>query len=118
MSGAFIGMGVLHFAVPKPFIATMPRVIPKRWWRPLVLISGACEILGGVGALLPATRPWAGAGLLLLLVAVFPANIQMLLNARRRGEKAVAIAALWIRLPLQAALLWWVWAATLAAPAA
>ena len=117
IAGGFLFMGVLHFAVPKPFIAIMPRFIPQSWWKPLVLVSGVFEALGGAGILLPITRPWAGIGLLALLVAVFPANVQMLLTARRKNAPALQQAILWIRLPLQPAAMWWVWWATLGAGA-
>jgi len=47
----------------------------------------------------------------LLLLAVWPANWQMLAAARDAGASGVARALLWARLPLQAALIWWVWRA-------
>ncbi len=117
LASVFLLMGTLHFVRPKPFDAIMPKFIPREYRRPLTLISGFFELLGGVGVLLPFSRAWAGVGLLLLLIAVFPANVQMLLTARETKAPAAAQAALWIRLPMQGLLAWWVWQATLTATA-
>lgn len=51
----------------------MPPFLPEKL--ALVYISGVCEILGGLGLLIPRTRKAAGWGLIALLLAVFPANI-------------------------------------------
>jgi uncharacterized membrane protein len=48
-------------------------------------------------------------GLIIVLVAVFPANVEMLRSAQSRGASPLFIAACWLRLPLQAVLIWWVW---------
>jgi uncharacterized membrane protein len=76
--------------------------------REAVLLSGLFEIAGGVGLLVPRTRRAAALGLVLLLVAVFPANVQMLLNARAAHASTGAQALLWARLPLQLAIIAWV----------
>jgi uncharacterized membrane protein len=67
-----------------------------------------------VAVLVPTLRRLAGVALMVFLVAVLPANIQMLLNAQASGASTGALAALWVRLPVQGLLLWWVWRATLA----
>jgi len=91
--------------------AIVPPGLPSP--RALVAISGVCEILGGVGVLLPATRAAAGWGLIALLLAIFPANIYMASDAARFHRVAPAWA-LWARLPLQFILVWWVYHATIA----
>lgn len=101
----FAGAGVLHFVRPAPYLSIMPPYLPAHLL--LVYVSGAAEILGGLGLLLPATRRLAGWGLLLLLAAVFPANIYML-QTHGAGLN-VPLWALWLRLPLQAVLMAWVW---------
>ena len=107
LAAAFVGAGVLHFVKPRVFEAIVPPSLPAP--RALVLISGAAEVLGGVGLLVPAVRPWAGWGLVALLVAVFPANLYM---ARESGRfRKIPRWALLARLPLQAVLIAWVvWA--------
>jgi uncharacterized membrane protein len=74
-----------------------------------VYASGVFEIAGGAGLLVPATRTAAAIGLILLLVAVLPANVEMLRLAQQRGASAAFVAACWLRLPLQPLLMWWVW---------
>jgi len=103
----FVIAGVLHFLMPRLYLAIMPSYLP----RPLLLVylSGLFEALGGLGLLLPATRTAAAVGLILLLLAVFPANVEMLRLAQARGASPAFQAALWLRLPLQLLLIWWVW---------
>lgn len=74
----------------------------------LVQISGICEVLGGIGVLVPNTRRFAGAGLIALLVAVFPANVQMALHPELYADIGT-VQAFYIRLPLQLVLIAWVW---------
>lgn len=90
----------------------MPPYIPSPYHLPLVYVSGACEIAGGLGMLVRPVRRLAGLGLVALLVAVFPANVQMLATAMHAGASAGALAALWLRLPLQVALIVWVYRAS------
>ncbi len=71
-----------------------------------MLLSGAAEVAGGLGLLLPATRRWAAWGLLALLVAVFPANVYMVGLAT---ELHIPAWVLWARLPLQVPLIGWAW---------
>jgi len=74
----FCWVGVTHFTNPEPFIGIMLPYLP--WHLELVYISGFFEVLGGVGLLLERSRRVAAWGLLALLVAVYPANIHMLVN--------------------------------------
>jgi uncharacterized membrane protein len=97
----------MHFLVPGPYRAIMPPYLP--WHAGLVALSGVAEMAGGIGLLVPWTRRAAGIGLILLLLAVFPANVEMLVRYREQGAGAFAQLLLWLRLPLQAVLIWWVW---------
>jgi uncharacterized membrane protein len=94
---AMIGVGVDHFVAPDFFVRIVPRMLPA----PLVLvwISGFFEALGGVGLLIPRVRRAAGIGLVLLYIAVFPANINMCLHPELGGS--IPLWALWLRLPFQ-----------------
>ncbi len=106
----FVIAGVLHFVFTPNYMKIMPPWLP--WHAMLVIISGACEIAGGVGVLWHRTRRWAGYGLIALCLAVLPANLQMLLNAQATGASVPWMAALWMRLPLQLLLIAWIWRAT------
>lgn len=103
----FVVAGLLHFLAPGTYERIMPPYLPLH--RELVYLSGAMEIAGGVGLLPKRTRSAAGIGLILLLFAVLPANVQMLLDARDAGKPSWWIALLWMRLPLQLVLIAWVW---------
>ena len=105
LAGFFIVAGMLHFVFPAPYLLIIPPILP---WHPALLwISGAAEICGGVGLLLPRTRRAAGYGLALLLIVVFPANVYMAMAHVQfpglMGERWVQ----WLRLPLQIPLIWW-----------
>jgi uncharacterized membrane protein len=104
----FVAAGVLHFKFPKMYESIVPPYLPSP--HALVLLSGVFEILGGLGVAIPQTRVAAGWGLIALLVAVFPANLYMATDAEKFAKVAPAWG-LYARLPLQAALIWWVWAA-------
>ena len=110
----YIGAGVLHFLKPEFYLRLMPPYVP--WHMSMVQISGVFEILGGLGLLLPQTRRAAAWGLVLLLIAIFPANLYMATNPVEAGATAIAPALRWGRLPLQAVFIWWVLWCTSPAP--
>lgn len=100
----FVG-GIAHFVATEAEMRIVPPWIP--WPRAAVLASGVFELLGAVGIVWRPTRRLAGVGLLLLTLAVTPANVYMLQHAELFS---VPPWALWLRLPLQAGLLvliWW-----------
>jgi uncharacterized membrane protein len=127
-----VTMGVLHFARADDFAHVIPPMFPAPYW--LVWISGVFEILGGIGILIPAgvlargeptqsgrarfadhsrrvlrTRSLAGWGLVLLYVAVFPANVYMAIEPI---EVAGSVPDRWVmyaRLPFQPLLMWIAW---------
>lgn len=104
LAAFFLLAGALHFVKPRPYVAIVPDALPRK--RALVYASGAAEIAGGAGVLAAPTRRAAGWWLIATLLAVFPANVNMALNA---GRFRVARSLLWARLPLQALLIAWVW---------
>ena len=103
MGALFVAAGVNHFANPDFYRRIMPPYLP--WHSELVLISGAFEILGGVGLLVPRLSVPAAWGLIALLLAVFPANVHMALHPEEFPRFPPAV--LWGRLPLQGALIVW-----------
>jgi uncharacterized membrane protein len=101
----FIG-GIAHFAFTSVEMTIIPPWLPHH--RLLVLVSGAFELLGAIGILIGATRNAAGWGLLLLTVAVTPANVFMWQHAAL--YPAIPYVVLTGRLPFQAVLMagiWW-----------
>ncbi len=109
LAAFFIAGGALHFVFPAAYIEIMPPWLP--WHRELVLISGAFEMAGGLGVLTASTRRLAGLGLIALSIAVLPANLQMLLDANAAQKTLWWQGLLLLRLPLQLALIYWIWRA-------
>lgn len=96
----FVG-GIMHFAATDLEASIVPPYVP--WRRAAVLVSGAFELVGALGILLPSTRRAAGVGLFLLTLAVTPAHVYMLQRPELFG---ISMWMLWLRLPVQVALLW------------
>ncbi|MES2694003.1 MAG: DoxX family membrane protein [Verrucomicrobiota bacterium] len=107
----FVVGGLNHFRDPAIYLGMMPPWLP--WPVAMNAISGAAEILGGLGLLVPATRRAAGWGLLALLVAVFPANVHVALQGHMPGTSFSPLV-LWLRLPFQLLFMLWVWWVALA----
>jgi uncharacterized membrane protein len=107
LAGLFVGSGVLHFVRPGPYVRIVPPALPHP--DALVLWSGVAEVLGGVGLLVPRARRPAAIGLVALLLAVWPANVQMYADARAAGASSAWQALLLARLPLQLVLMAGVW---------
>ena len=103
-----VGAGVNHFIRTGFYLRMMPPYVP--FPLAMVQISGVAEIALGVLLLIPATIVPAAWGLIALLIAVFPANLQMALHPETFPE--FTPRALWLRLPLQAVLIAWVWWST------
>ena len=101
----FVAAGVNHFRQTAFYVGIVPPWLPA----PLLLvqISGVAEIVLGAASLFERTRRGAAVGLIALLLAVFPANVQMALHPARFPEFSPLL--LWIRLPLQFVLIGWAW---------
>ena len=97
----YIFAGSMHFIKPGIYLKMMPKILP--YHLPLVYISGVAEILCGLGFLFQETRTVAAWGTILLLIAVFPANINMAMNPELFG---VSPWVLYLRLPLQLILIY------------
>ena len=107
LTAIMVGSGIYHFVNAPMYIAMMPEALPAH--RELVYLSGIAEVAGGLGLILPATRKLAAWGLVLLFVAVFPANINMALNDVPLDGNQLPGWALWARLPLQVGFIAWGW---------
>jgi uncharacterized membrane protein len=106
----YIIAGTLHFIIPDSYVKMMPSYIP--YHLELVYLSGLFEILLGIFILIPKYSKYAAWGIILLLIAVFPANINMAINhiipsfMENLSYKMQQII-LWIRLPMQGVLILW-----------
>lgn len=105
MGSLYVVAGIGHFVITRAYVRVMPDYLPAH--RELVLISGVAEIAGGLGVLIPATRRPAAWGIVVLLVAVMPANLWMAQHPEL--TPGVPVWALWLRVPLQLPLNWWAW---------
>ena len=97
MSIFYVGVGVTHFTNPMWFVKIVPPILPYKL--SLVYISGFFEILFGTMLLFPYTRYLAAWGLIMLLIAVFPANIYLAMTNGAALNTTPLIA--WGRLPFQ-----------------
>ncbi|MEO6000023.1 MAG: MauE/DoxX family redox-associated membrane protein [Chitinophagaceae bacterium] len=103
MVALYVIAGINHFVNPVPYKEIIPLQLPS----PLILVyvSGALEIILGISLIFTGTRRIAAWGIILLLIAVFPANIQMMINYHHQNNPNLWIAIL--RLPLQILLIYW-----------
>ena len=108
MAAFYLVAGINHFVNPLVYLKIMPPQLP--YPNLLVAVSGVCEILFALFLLPAITRPYAAAAIILLLVAVFPANIQMSMNSYRRNSPGLWLTIL--RLPLQILLIYWAYSHT------
>src|SRR3954468_6669305 len=99
----------MHFVKPRFYLAIMPDYLPAH--EELVYVSGVAEIAGGIGTLIPATRRAGRWWSIATLLAVFPANLHMALNAARYKRVPGGPAALYARLPVQPLFILGAWPA-------
>ena len=103
LAAFMVGAGVLHFVSP----AFFERIVPK--WigheKAVVAWSGVAEVLCGVLLAVPRTRRLGAWLTVVTLVAVYPANLQMAVDAGRPEQPAEWVV--WLRLPLQFPLITW-----------
>lgn len=96
--------GILHFVKPHFYKMIMPTYLPAHVT--LIILSGIAEIVCGFLLLFPETQNLGVYATIALLIAVFPANIEMSRKYYRRKKKGFWLTVL--RLPLQLVLVWWV----------
>ena len=106
LAAVFCGSGVVHLVRPQAFASIMPRLVPEEHHTDLIYASGVVELVCAAG-LVGRTR-WAAGASLATLAAVFPANVQMALDAGtgRNAGPSDSRAVAWGRLPLQLVLAW------------
>lgn len=103
LAALLIGAGINHFRKPKLYL----KIIPPYFKNPVLLnkISGAFEIALGILLAIPSITKFAAWGIILLFIAVFPANIYMYQN--KSAGLGLPKWLLFIRLPLQFVLIFW-----------
>ena len=107
VASCFVIVGIRHFTSPSFFEAIVPPYLPSP--RSLVYLSGVFEVAGGIGILIPKLRQTARWGLIALLIAVFPANLHMAIHPDAFVDTGIPLWGLYLRLPLQAVLIVWVY---------
>ncbi|WP_018619948.1 DoxX family protein [Spirosoma luteum] len=108
----FVLVGLLHLRKPEQLTYMVPTFMPNA--RLLVLLSGGAEIIGGIGLLFPATSVWAAWELIILLVALFPANINVAVHhLPAPGGLPAKPWYTWSRLLFQPLYILWIWYAAL-----
>ena len=108
MSVFYVAAGVNHFWHPEFYLNIMPAWLQLH--NELVVISGVFEIIFGLLLLFHLTRRPAAWGIILLLIAVFPANIQMMLSYWEESNPNLWVSI--VRLPLQIVLILWAYSFT------
>ena len=106
LAAAFATSAGVHLVRPESFASIMPRAIPQEHHTNLIYASGVAELICAIG-LVRRTR-WAAPASVAVLIAIFPANVQMALDSgsgRNAGPADNRILA-WGRLPLQAVMIW------------
>lgn len=102
MAAFYLFAGASHFLKPGFFLKIIPKWVPNPELTNLLV--GAIEVLLGLGLLFGETRSVAAWGIIVLLVAVFPANIYHYQQAKAKNKMVIATL---IRLPLQGLLIYW-----------
>jgi uncharacterized membrane protein len=96
VAGVFVIAGISHFvpSVQRTMAAMIPPFLRLRGVltpRNLVILTGVCEIAGGIGLLVDVTRVTSGVALAVFLVAVFPANAYAARHKDRFGAVAIPL---------------------------
>lgn len=110
----FLFTAASHFTSLKhDFVMMIPEPLPRGLW--VIYLTGVLEIAGAIGLLIPRFRRVAAICLVILVVAMFPANVNAALNGiPLRGR---APTPLWLRLPMQVLFIWMLWWTCLKKPA-
>ena len=103
MSLLYVIVGVKHFTNTDFFVTIVPPIINCK--EEVVLVSGLIEMILGILLLFNQTRKFAAWGIILLLIAVFPANIYLYLSETARDTLSISKNQALYRLPFQIPLM-------------
>ncbi len=114
LTGMFIFTGITHFTTLRHYyVAMIPEPLPKQLM--IIYLTGMLEILGGIGLAYSRTAKLAGGCLIVLLLLLFPANINAAVNEISFG--GAPPTSLWLRLPIQVFFLFAIWWTSVRKPA-
>ena len=101
MSILYIYVGINHFIDTKSFLIIIPPYLQTIGLE-IIYLSGVFEIILGILLIIPKYRKIASYGIILLLIAVYPANIYLAFNEEPQNLMGISsFMASWVRLPLQ-----------------
>jgi uncharacterized membrane protein len=101
VAAAFTVSGVIHLAHPATFTPIVPHFLPLP--TELVYASGVVELVCAVG--LWRRDRWAGIAAAVLLMIIWPANLQDAITAQQGHDLTTQVLD-WVRFPLQVPLIW------------
>jgi uncharacterized membrane protein len=105
LSFFYLLAGILHIAWPSPFLSITPAWVPDAWL--VIVLTGFCELAGGVGFWVSGMRRYAAVGLAAYAVCVFPANIKHAIDTLHATSVTPwQWAYHLVRLPLQPVIVW------------
>jgi len=110
LSVFFVVTSGAHFALAQKMIQMVPPSVPYRL--ELVYVTGALELAGAAGVWLPNLRRLTGLCLMLMMLAVLPANIYSAIHRIDFGGHVNGPTYLWFRVPFQFFIIAWVYLAT------
>ncbi len=105
MATMYIVAGIIHFIKPRIYERIMPRYLP--YHRPLVYLSGAAEIILGIGLFFEQTRFLAIYGIIAMLTIFLLVHFYML--SSKKAGAGIPRWVLMLRIPLQFFLMYWAW---------
>ena len=103
MSLLYVSIGIKHFINPHFFVTIVPPIINCK--EAAVIVSGFIEVILGILLLFNQTRKLASCGIILLLIAVFPANIYLYTSEIPREILSISKSQALFRMPFQIPLI-------------
>ncbi len=100
---AFTALG--HFVRTEEMAAMLPPSVPYRV--ELIHLTGVLELMGAAGVWVPRLRRLTGICLILMLIAILPANVYSAVNRVDFGGHGMGPAYLLVRVPFQMFVIWW-----------
>ena len=103
MSLLYVSIGIKHFINPNFFVTIVPPIINCK--EAAVIASGFIEVILGILLLFNQTRKLASWGIILLLIALFPANIYLYTSEIARETLSISKSQALLRMPFQIPLI-------------